>query len=354
MPQVKCVLCKAPMASDQALVEHLNQVHGLPGGLGGRAAPSQSFHAPHPHHPQVGHSHLQQHQHHPQVDQVASLLSQLLPALSQPHSLPHPHLPKVHPYLAQPTALPPQLGLQQPQLPHAQLPSAYPTGFHAASLFPSNQSRCGSDSKLKSGLDRSVAPNAAVFVLWPHEAFDRVSGQKDFKHYGDLSTGALAAGMVRSIMYLPEFSSVPTNVQMQLQHMSTLFHSIVATNNLKSALEFQKSILLMLERGQLRWEPQFSPLLQSMQINYLATVRQTPSATGHPPDMKTKTGRSKDPDMDKRWKEADLFCVPYQSGSCPQSADHDKKRHLCRFCYAMRNQKLAHVASSCPNDPRSS
>ncbi len=88
----------------------------------------------------------------------------------------------------------------------------FPTGFHAASLFPSTQSKCGSEGKLKSGLDRSVAPSAAVYVLWPHEAFDRVSGQKDVKHYGDLTTGALAAGMIRSIMYLPEFSAVPVSI----------------------------------------------------------------------------------------------------------------------------------------------
>ena len=202
-----------------------------------------------------------------------------------------------------------------------------------------------------------MAPSAAVYVLWPHEAFDRVSGQKEFKHYRDLSTGALAAGMVRSIMYLPEFASVPTNIQMQIQHMSTLFHSIVATNNLKSALEFQKSILLMLERGQLRWEPQFSPLLQSMQINFLATVRQAAANLPHVPDTKAKvqTSKSKDPEMDRRWKEArETFCAPYQTGACQSVADHDKKKHLCNYCYGMRNLRLSHVASSCPNDPRSS
>ena len=77
----------------------------------------------------------------------------------------------------------------------------------------------------------------------------------------------------------------------------------------------------MLERGQLRWEPQFSPLLQSMQINYLATVRQSSQAPNHPPETKAKSGKARDPDMDRRWKEADSsFCVPYQTGACQQPA----------------------------------
>ena len=183
-----------------------------------------------------------------------------------------------------------------------------------------------------------------------------MSGQRDYKHYGDLSVGALAAGMVRSLLYLPEFASIPTCLQMQLQHMSTLFHSIVATNNLKAALEFQKSILLMLERGQLQWEPQFAPLLQSMQINYLATVRQVSAVGSTLPDAKAKsqTTRARDPDMEKRWKEVtDSFCLLYQEGKCTQSADHDKKKHLCKFCFAMRNLKQAHMPNSCPHDPRS-
>ena len=88
---------------------------------------------------------------------------------------------------------------------------------------------------------------------------------------------------------------------MQLQHMSTLFHSIVGTNNLKSALEFQKSVLLMLERRQLRWEPQFSPLLQSMQISFLATVQLTSGVTRQPADSKQRVllAKSKDPDMER-------------------------------------------------------
>ena len=164
--------------------------------------------------------------------------------------------------------------------------------------------------------------------------------------------------MVRSLLYLPEFTSIPTSLQMQLQHISTLFHSIVATGNLKSALEFQKSILLMLERGQLQWEPQFAPLLQSMQINYLATVRQVSSPGSNLSDSKTKaqqSTRSRDTDMEQRWKEvSNSFCLPYQDGKCSQPSDHDRKKHLCKFCFAMRNQKLVHVANICPNDPRSS
>ena len=162
--------------------------------------------------------------------------------------------------------------------------------------------------------------------------------------------------MIRSLLYLPEFSSIPTSLQMQLQHISTLFHSIVATNNLKSALEFQKSILLMLERGQLQWEPQFAPLLQSMQINYLATVRQVPPGSTTPSDTKVKaqSSRSRDPDMEKRWKEVgDTFCAPFQDGKCSLPADHDRKKHLCKFCFAMRSLKLPHTAAQCPNDPRS-
>ena len=227
--QVKCVLCKALLPSEQALVDHLNLTHGLPGGV---RQPSQSFHAPAPYPQPPGNSVPGLHGG-SQLDQLTELLTRLLPSLShQPHPPPaHSHQPVLTPHQ-------PQVGPQQPftsrnplapQLPQqSQLPSALPVGFHAASLFPTSHPKCSSDSKLKSGLDRTVAPTAAVYVLWPHEAFDRVSGQRDFKHYGDLSVGALAAGMVRSLLYLPEFTFIPTSMQMQLQNMSTLFHSIVA------------------------------------------------------------------------------------------------------------------------------
>ena len=245
-----------------------------------------------------------------------------------------------------------QLGSQVPHQPH--LPSTLPGWFQAASPSPSSHPKCNSDTKLKSGLDRSVAPSATIYVLWPHEAFDRYSGRKDFKHYEDLSVGALAAGMVRALMYLPDFASTPTNIQMQLQNMSILFHSIVATNNLKSALEFQKSILLMLERGQLQWQPQFAPLLQSMQINYLASIRQVPTMTTSSSNVKpeSQSRKSKDPEMGKRWKEIEnTFCSPYQDGKCSLPAGHDKKKHFCKFCFAMRKSKLTHIPSQCPHNP---
>ena len=340
---VKCVLCQASLGSEADLVAHLNQLHGLPHA----SAPSNSFHAPYP-----GLAQRQQHQQLPggqqptggDMAQVINLLQQLLPQV--PRQSQHPHQPQS---LLLPS--PPLLAQQGPTQPF-QTP-AYPVGFHPASLFPSSQSRCNSETKLKSGLDRSVAPNAAVFVLWPHEAFDRVSGQRDIKNYGDLSVGALAAGMIRSLMYLPEFASAPVNIQMQHQHMSNLFHSIVATNNLQAALEFEKSILLMVERGQLRWEPEFAPLLQSMQINYLASVRANPSSSQLDSAKGAKKGEdTQEQDKNRRFKEArDTFCSAYQDGSCPHAGHHDSKQHFCKFCWGMRSQKLGHVSTDCPNDP---
>ena len=169
--QVRCVLCKLPMPSDQALVDHLNLAHGLPGST----HPSQSFHAPAPYHQQPA---LGQ-QGGSQLDQVTALLAQLLPSLShqphQPHSLNHQQVPPAHqPHLSRQHILPQlqPVGVQLPRQPH--LPSALPVGFHAASLFPSSHPKCSSETKLKSGLDRSVAPSAAVYILWPHEAFDFV------------------------------------------------------------------------------------------------------------------------------------------------------------------------------------
>ena len=51
-----------------------------------------------------------------------------------------------------------QLGSQMPRQPH--LPSTLPGWFQAASVFPSSHPKCNSDTKLKSGLDCSVAPSA--------------------------------------------------------------------------------------------------------------------------------------------------------------------------------------------------
>ena len=191
--------------------------------------------------------------------------------LSSPFSSPSSPASTGHPAAVFPDQPP-----WSPAAPPAHLSSAHPVGFHAASLFPSSHPKCSPDSKLKSGLDRTVAPSATIYVLWPHEAFDHVSDQRDYKHYGDLSVGALAAGMVRSLLYLPEFASIPTNIQMQLQHMSILFDSIVVTNNLKAALEFQKSILLMLERGQLQWEPQFAPSCSSCRLSTWQQTARSP------------------------------------------------------------------------------
>ena len=165
--------------------------------------------------------------------------------------------------------------------------------------------------------------------------------------------GALAAGLIRSLMYLPEFVATPVNIQMQLQHILTLFHSIVATNNLKAALEFKKLILLMGERGQLRWEPEFSPLLQLMQINYLASVRVSPGNFSTQYDSTTKFSKQKsdtkpaprDSDGGKRFKDAkETFCMAFQDGACPHLATHESKQHFCCFCWGMRSQKLSHVA----------
>ena len=190
--------------------------------------------------------------------------------------------------------------------------------------------------------------------MWPHEAFDRVAGQKDYKQFTALSESALAAGMIRSLMYQPEFSALPDTFQMQIQHMSTIFHALVASENLPAILEFQKSILFMLERGQLRWSPEFSPLLQSMQIKFLANLRQTSSSTSdlslgaRKSDKKT----TKNSEMAKRFDETKAtFCSAYQKNECQETGDHNSKKHLCMFCYGMRNQRQAHTPEACPSKP---
>ena len=229
----------------------------------------------------------------------------------------------------------------------------FPAGFHAASLFPTATPKCQSETKLKSGVDRSVAPSAAIFVLWPHEAFDRVSGQKEFKQYSSLTAPALAAGMVRSLMYQQEFATLPPAFQMQVQHMSTLFHSLVASDNLQAVLEFNKSVLFMLERGQLRWSPEFAPLLQSMQIQYLANLR--PSLAPYSSSGKKAEkpdNANKDTERDKRFAEVrNTFCAAFQRGECAESGDHGGKFHLCKFCFGMRSQRQPHKPSNCPSKP---
>ena len=118
--QVKCVLCKLFLPSEQAFVDHPNLTHGLPGGA---KQPSQSFHAPALYHQTPGNEGPGHHTH-PQHDQVTKLLAQILPSLScqslRPTHPSFPHhsvLPPHQPQLAT-QQLFSQTNLLGPQLPH--------------------------------------------------------------------------------------------------------------------------------------------------------------------------------------------------------------------------------------------
>ena len=124
--------------------------------------------------------------------------------------------------------------------------------------------------ELKSGQDRSCAPKAKVHILWPHEAFDKVLGQKSFS-YSELTGPALAAGAIATLFHTPEFLlHTHESIQVYLEHISVLFHALSYSNNLSAVLDYHRAVLQLVEAGSITWSRSHRATLEGLRVNFLA------------------------------------------------------------------------------------
>jgi hypothetical protein len=219
-------------------------------------------------------------------------------------------------------------------------------GYHAmpglyGSIVPPQHHGYGYRKQLKSGQERSSVPRARHNIAWPHEAFDTVMGQRSFS-YAELTAPALAAGCLAMLFPTPEFQQTPEPIQVYLEHLSVLFHSLAFSDNLQAVLDYHASVLRLVESGSLTWSRSHSGLLDSLRVNFLALLRSSKQTTG---PAAPKTAKPKDT---KRAEASKICCSDFGSGKCSKAADHDAVRHICWACFVYRGTEALHGSSVCP------
>ena len=224
-------------------------------------------------------------------------------------------------------------------------------GWHPASAYPPEVERFKTP-KLKSGKDRSSNPDTRYLYLWPQECLDSQLTGKVFDKYEDLTESALAAGLFETVMRSADYQFVPVSIKMQLAHYSSLFHAITASKNLRGVLTFHSAVLERLERGQLSWSEPCMPLLESMRLNFLASLRtQSQFSTSSVSGSATAKGTIKSAKA-ARWDQVDagFVCADFNNGKCEDAKC--KAKHICKYCFAQRDKHMKHKPSACPDDPR--
>jgi hypothetical protein len=223
---------------------------------------------------------------------------------------------------------------------YAALPGAY------GAVMPSSDNGYGYRKELKSGQERSSVPRARHIFAWPHEAFDTVLGQRSYS-YPQLTAPALAAGCIAMLFPTPEFKQVPEPIQVYLEHLSVLFHSLAFSDNLPAVLDYHASVLRLMESGSLGWSRHHAGLLDGLRVNFLALLR-----SSQPPPATTT---NKNPRTEERRTEANKICCrDFGAGKCLKTADHDGVKHICFPCYVHRaTEARDHGTSTCPNKKRS-
>ena len=250
-------------------------------------------------------------------------------------------------------ALPPSSSFALPPL----LPGASytPVPGHYGSISQSHDPHpyvYGGRRELKSGQERSSAPRARLNIAWPHEAFDSVLGQRTYT-YDTLNAPALAAGCLAMLFPSPEFLQTPEPIQVYLEHLSVLFHSLAFSGNLKAVLDYHASVLRLVEAGNLTWSRAQAGLLDGLRVNFLALLRSSPGRASQGAAGQNTTAPLKvDKHAEGKKKASRIACGLFnaaEKSSCPQKADHDAVRHICWSCVAFRGIEAAHASSACPH-----
>ena len=231
-------------------------------------------------------------------------------------------------------------------------------GWHPAAAYPADPDCRYKAQKLKSGKVRSSNPDTRFLYLWPHEVIDDQLAGKTFTKYTDLSEVALAAGLFETIIRSADYQFVPSSIKLQLTHYSSLFHALTSTNNLPAVLGFHEAVLERLERGQLTWSDTCRPLLESMRLNFLASLRKSAfshhrassqvSSQASSSSSRTPAERSA---IKARYDQVDAgaVCPDYSRGRCDDTDCQSK--HVCKHCFAVRNKEAEHTPEACPEAP---
>ena len=222
-----------------------------------------------------------------------------------------------------------------------------PAPGHYGSIGPAYDGGYGYRRELKSGQERSCAPRARLNIAWPHEAFDSVMGQRSYT-YATLSAPALAAGCLAMLFPTPEFQQTPEPVQVYLEHLSVLFHSLAYSGNLKAVLDYHASVLRLVEAGSLTWSRAHTSLLDGLRVNFLALLRSSPAqpaTSAATPAASAKSAK----DKASRDKASLIVCSDFSNGKCPKTGDHDAVRHICWSCLAYRDSEALHASPACPH-----
>jgi hypothetical protein len=230
----------------------------------------------------------------------------------------------------------------------------HPAPGHLAAPNPYIESTASSPWRrdLKSGSERSSIPRPRVVVKWPHEAFDSVLGQQSFA-YSDLTAPALAAGAIAMLFPTSEFQSQTCEpVQVYLEHLSILFHSLSLSNNLPAVLEYHRSVLQLIESGCLTWSRAYTSTFQGLRMNFLATLRNVApagGAGGHSNAAKASKAPKETEETKKRKEEAlKIVCQEFSYGRCTKSGPHDGLKHVCLDCVWRRQKEEPHKKGDCP------
>ena len=215
-------------------------------------------------------------------------------------------------------------------------------GFGSSSA-PFTPPWAGWGSQYKSGQDRTPHHRARVHVNWPHECIDSILAKKTYT-YKELTGSALAAGCVSSLFRTSEFYQCPEAVQVYLQHVSFLFHCLTYSNNTQAILDFHSSILGQIEAGLLTWSRVHDQTFTLQRLNFRASLKDIPASGG-----RAASDNSNQKDKEKRKVEAEkAVCKDYRNDKCTYSADHNGKRHVCYFCWYVRdNKEAAHPDNKC-------
>ena len=145
---------------------------------------------------------------------------------------------------------------------------------------------------------------------------------------------------------------------MYLQHLHFILHCLSYSNNIQAILDFHASILSQIEAGILTWSSSHEQTFTLQRLNFRASLKDLPSSSNQsfkPQTSNTATSAKPNKDEQER-RQAEshrIVCKEFSKGSCPESADHDGKRHICHYCYWKRDMpNETHFPFACPHGKR--
>ena len=145
---------------------------------------------------------------------------------------------------------------------------------------------------------------------------------------------------------------MPEQIQVYLEHLSTLFHSLAYSGNLQAVLDYHASILRMVEADKVHWSRSEGLLLDSIRVNFLATLRATPAAPAAAKATKKEDAPNNSKRQQNRARANKITCDDYNTtagSTCKKPGDHDSVRHVCWACVVYRDKEAPHPLADCPD-----